>query len=173
MSLSHIARWKVGKCWEENRAVAALSCAIARLLGARLLEGWSGCCCCSPGLAMARLLDFSHPASTLSTLQLDLTAVSPGILIGTWVWQGSKKVVKLHFLSSWFRSDTLRECCTPVLGQHWLCPGHSFNNRALNHVVCFEADQLRARGREKLNWNLSKHLNAVWGCLRQRLASTI
>ena len=138
----HIARWKVGKCWEEGyRAGAALSCAVARLPSARFSGGWSGCCCCccSPGLAMARLLlDFSHPASTLSTLQLDLTAVNPGILIGTRVWQGRKKLVKLHFLSSWFWSDTLRdlrECCTLVLGQHWFCPWHSFKNRALNQVV--------------------------------------
>ena len=97
------ARWKVGKCWEDNRAGAALSWDVARLLSARFSGGWSGCCCCcSPGMAMAQPQSFSHPV--LSVL-FNYTTVNYIILKGTSVWQESEKLWNLSFLSSWFSSD--------------------------------------------------------------------
>ena len=70
MSLLHCSMesWQV-LGGESSSGGAQLSrCSIARR---SILRGWSGCCCCSPGLAMALLLQaFSHPVlSVLSNLQ--------------------------------------------------------------------------------------------------------
>ena len=130
MSLSHCSMesWQVLGGESSSGGAQLCRCSIARRSILRglvrlllLLLTWPG-----HGAPAAASL---QPSSTLSTLQLSQQLWT----LASWLALefDSKKAVKLFLLSSWFWSDTLRECCTLILGQHWLCPGHSLYSRAL------------------------------------------
>ena len=143
-----IARWKVGKCWEENRAGAALSCAVARLLSARFSEGWSGCCCCcSPGLAMARLQAFSHPVlSVLFNSAQQLWTLASWL--SKWLWQKSKKLWSCIFCRRDFEVTPWGSAAPLSLVSTGCVQDTPFCNSQQNFELfenCFDADELLQR----------------------------